>query len=73
MTEQVNQLSTAVESVEEALGQEGFASTEEHMQFCATEILPRMTTVREAADTLEGYDADELWPLPKYQEMLFIK
>jgi glutamine synthetase len=32
-----------------------------------------MLQVREAADALEGYVADDLWPLPTYQEMLFIK
>jgi glutamine synthetase len=29
--------------------------------------------VREVADKLERVVADELWPLPKYEEMLFIK
>ena len=28
--------------------------------------------VREAADELEGLVADDLWPLPTYQEMLYI-
>ena len=32
-----------------------------------------MATVREAADKLEKVVADDLWPLPKYEEMLFIK
>ena len=32
-----------------------------------------MLAVREVADKLEGIVADELWPLPTYQEMLFIK
>jgi glutamine synthetase len=36
-------------------------------------ILPTMLKVREAADTLEGIVADDLWPLPTYQEMLFIR
>jgi glutamine synthetase len=34
--------------------------------------LPAMTAVRTAADTLEGIVADDLWPLPTYQEMLYI-
>ena len=29
--------------------------------------------VREAADALESVVADDLWPLPKYSEILFIK
>jgi glutamine synthetase len=35
--------------------------------------LAAMTAVREAADKLEKVVADDLWPLPKYEEMLFIK
>ncbi|KQR16419.1 glutamine synthetase III [Cellulomonas sp. Leaf334] len=35
-------------------------------------LLPAMTEVRSAADALEELVADDLWPLPTYQEMLFI-
>jgi glutamine synthetase len=35
--------------------------------------LATMGEVREAADKLEKVVADDLWPLPKYEEMLFIK
>ena len=35
--------------------------------------VPAMATVRKYADELEGWVADDLWPLPTYQEMLFIK
>jgi glutamine synthetase len=35
--------------------------------------LAAMAKVREAADKLEKVIADDLWPLPKYEEMLFIK
>ena len=36
------------------------------------ELLPAMEAVRVAADMLEGTVADDLWPLPTYQEMLYI-
>jgi glutamine synthetase len=36
-------------------------------------VLPAMLEVRAAADSLEAIVADDLWPLPTYQEMLFIK
>ncbi|HIA48001.1 MAG TPA: glutamine synthetase type III [Candidatus Hydrogenedentes bacterium] len=42
-------------------------------KYYCTKVLPKMLQVREAADALEGYVADDLWPLPTYQEMLFIK
>ena len=35
--------------------------------------IPAMDAVREVADKLEKIVADDLWPLPKYSEMLFIK
>ncbi|WP_148615961.1 glutamine synthetase III [Nocardioides rubriscoriae] len=35
-------------------------------------VLPAMAAVRAAADELEGLVADDLWPLPTYQEMLYI-
>jgi glutamine synthetase len=35
--------------------------------------LAAMDKVRDAADKLEKVVADDLWPLPKYEEMLFIK
>jgi glutamine synthetase len=37
------------------------------------EQIAAMEKVREAADKLEKVVADDLWPLPKYEEMLFIK
>src|SRR5690606_24837607 len=37
------------------------------------DVVPAMQEVRRYADELEGVVADDLWPLPTYQEMLFIK
>ena len=62
-----------VKKLSAALAQEDFASTEEHMQFCASTIRGLMDEVRSHGDALEAIVADELWPLPKYQEMLYIK
>ena len=36
-------------------------------------VIPAMDAVRAVADRLEKIVADDLWPLPKYSEMLFIK
>ena len=36
-------------------------------------VIPAMDDTREVADKLERIVADDLWPLPKYSEMLFIK
>ena len=70
---EVNAMMSAVDKLSEAIEKEDFASTEEHMQFCANDIRGLMDEVRAHADILEAEVSDELWPLPKYQEMLFIK
>jgi glutamine synthetase len=45
----------------------------EHSLYMRDEVLPAMDGVRAVADKLEKIVADDLWPLPKYSEMLFIK
>jgi glutamine synthetase len=47
-------------------------SLKEARFFCG-KVLPAMNEVREWADSLEMVVADDLWALPSYQEMLFIK
>jgi glutamine synthetase len=34
-------------------------------------VIPAQDLVRDAADALETLVSDELWPLPKYRELLF--
>ena len=36
-------------------------------------MIVAMNDVRDVADRLEKLVADDLWPLPKYSEMLFVK
>ncbi len=66
MVDTVSKLSAAMEKHD-------FATIEEHMQYSAQTIRPLMDKVREYADALEGEVADDFWPLPTYQEMLFVK
>ncbi|AGA29051.1 glutamine synthetase III family protein [Singulisphaera acidiphila] len=44
-----------------------------HAKYSLDVIIPAMNAVRAAGDKLEGLVPDDLWPLPTYQEMLFIK
>jgi len=44
-----------------------------HATYSRDTIIPAMLAVREVADKLETMVADDFWPLPTYQEMLFIK
>ncbi len=45
----------------------------EAAKYCRDAIIPTMEATREAADKLEKLVADDLWPLPKYSEILFVK
>jgi glutamine synthetase len=62
-----------VSKLSDAMGKHDFATLEDHMQYMAQTIRPLMDEVREYADALEGEVADDFWPLPTYQEMLFVK
>ncbi len=54
------------------LAQEEADTEEKRAEHAQKSLLPAMVAVRAASDTLEGLVADDLWPLPTYQEMLFI-
>jgi glutamine synthetase len=53
-------------------GAHGAESTLDEARYACDTLLSAMATVREAADGLEHIVADDLWPLPTYQEMLFV-
>ena len=44
-----------------------------HARYMRDKVIPAMEGTREVADQLEKIVADDLWPLPKYSEILFIK
>ena len=73
VAELTNSMMTKVSKLSSALAKEDFGSTEEHMTYFADTIRSMMDDVREDVDALEAEVADDLWPLPTYQEMLFIK
>ena len=64
----VNALSEALAKVEGAGHGE-----EEHAHAMLNEVIPQMEKVRAAADGLEKVVDDDLWPLPKYRELMFIR
>jgi len=70
---EINAMMTCVKELDIAVEKEDFASEEEHLNFCATTLRSLMDQTRVHADALEAEVADDLWPLPTYQEMLFIK
>lgn len=49
---------------------EGLLKEAEHYR---SEILPQLLAIRKVVDTLEGVVSDDYWPVPTYEEILFIK
>ncbi|HEX6752787.1 MAG TPA: glutamine synthetase III [Solirubrobacterales bacterium] len=67
-----NELVGALEELESANADPGLEGMEMAIHARDKQI-SAMDKVRETADKLEKVVADDLWPLPKYEEMLFIK
>ncbi|MFI5122820.1 MAG: glutamine synthetase type III, partial [Vicinamibacteria bacterium] len=69
----VVELGTEIRKLEQANvypdGVEGL----ELAEYARDHQIAAMGTVREVADKLEGVVADDLWPLPKYSEILFVR
>ncbi len=68
----VTSLRSGLADLKAALAHDAGSTALEHAQHAQSALLPAMAAVRTAADKLEGIVADDLWPLPTYQEMLFI-
>jgi glutamine synthetase len=68
----LNALRSALAHLKAALVDEGDGSALAEAEHARDALLPAMSAVRAAADELEAIVADDLWPLPTYQEMLFI-
>ncbi len=67
-----DKLDSSLASLEKSLGHEA-SSVEAEAKHLKDDVLPLMLSVRSAADSLESIIADDLWPLPTYQEMLFMR
>ena len=68
----ISELTAALAALKAGLAEHGGDSAAEEAAH-AQSLLPRMDAVRAAADTLEGIVADDLWPLPTYRDLLFLK
>jgi len=72
VTVKLRAMQAEVAKLEKLMAHEG-GDTLAHAKFMCDKVLPTMNKVREYADSLETVVADDLWPLPSYQEMLFIR
>jgi glutamine synthetase len=66
-------LQDSIGALEGAMNHHGVKSPLDEAKHFCHDVLPAMEKVRHYADELEAVVADDLWPLPTYQEMLFIK
>jgi glutamine synthetase len=48
-------------------------SAEKHAKYMRDKIVPAMAKLRELGDEIEVLTPHQLWPLPTYREMLFVK
>ena len=71
--ELIDELTFAIQKLEAANIEHPEESLEKEAKYMRDVVVPAMDGVREVADKLERIVADDLWPLPKYSEILFIK
>ncbi|MEW4528345.1 glutamine synthetase III [Maioricimonas sp. JC845] len=73
VTELIKYLQDGIAALEDVLLQGEDGDLIAQANFIRDTTIPAMNFVRKYADELEGFVADDLWPLPTYQEMLFIR
>lgn len=74
ISELVLEFVPAIHALEKCAADHSFGSdTYKHACHLSQQLVPAMQRVRHIADELESIVADDHWPLPTYQEMLFVK
>jgi glutamine synthetase len=73
LTTMVNEFQRATADLEHVLAHQAAGEVLDHAKHARDKIVPAMNAVRALSDRLETIIADDLWPLPTYREMLFIK
>ncbi len=73
ITSLVKSLQDSISTLEQAVAENGASDPLSEARHRCDAVLPSMLAVRQSVDALETLVADDLWPLPTYQEMLFIK
>jgi glutamine synthetase len=66
-------LARTIAGLEKAAGHHGDGDPYAHAKHIREQVIPAMAELRKVADKLEGIIPDDIWPLPTYREMLFIK
>ncbi|MCK5113715.1 MAG: glutamine synthetase III [Phycisphaerae bacterium] len=70
----INELHTNIQNLEKVLAKaDDIAGLTEKAEYFQKDVIKEMIDLRTAADELETIVDAELWPLPTYAEMLFLK
>ena len=69
----INDFTKALSALEHAAGHHADGTPYDHAKYAKEKIIPAMVELRKAGDKLETIVADDLWPLPTYREMLFLR
>jgi glutamine synthetase len=73
LTSTISDFQAATGALDKALSHHADGDAFAHAKYARDAVLPAMANVRTLGDKLETMVADDLWPLPTYREMLFIK
>jgi glutamine synthetase len=73
VTKLTDEFKKRTDKLEAALGHNGGGSAEKHAKHYRDSVVPAMSALREISDQLESVIPHEVWPLPTYREMLFVK
>jgi glutamine synthetase len=68
----IDQFKLRTDALERLLEHSG-GSAEKHAKYMRDKIVPAMDRLRELGDQIEVLTPHEIWPLPTYREMLFVK
>jgi glutamine synthetase len=69
----IDELQGCIDRLDDVLDEHPEGDSLAHAKHARDAIIPAMNAVRAAGDQLEILVADDLWPMPTYQEMLFLK
>ncbi|MDT7612365.1 MAG: glutamine synthetase, partial [Pseudonocardiales bacterium] len=73
LTANISDFQKATAALEKAIGHHAEGDPYAHAKNMRDSVIPTMVELRKQGDKLEGVVADDLWPLPTYREMLFIR
>jgi glutamine synthetase len=72
-TKLVDNFKAQTDALAKLLDNHNGAPSEKHAKYMRDKVVPAMAGLREVGDEIELLTPHELWPLPTYREMLFVK